>query len=476
MKLKHYILAFAAAVFAMATGTSCQDEVTSIGSSLTTGEVSIMADSLVTELESKSVYLENFDGRNITKLLGRINVPEYGSLKCSFVSQMMCATSMNIPDSITVDRIDSLRLVLSVPVGSLTGDSLAPQQLKVYRLNKQLPADLTSTFNPEGYYDASAPIGTKSYTVSNITRGDSAMKNSIWVRIPVEMPLALGKEIFTMYRNNDPVLQWPSTFNQFFPGIYVEQNFGNGCIANITKAEFYTYWHRTATKNVLQPDSTYAPVQYTVRDSVCLMAYQPEVLASNVIDYEISDYIKGLVASNQQVITTPGGYVVNMKFPVKMLIDRYRSSGSSLAVVSSLRFELPAEAISNDYGLRVAPNLLMIKKSEYEEFFAENKVPDGKTSFYAAYDTDTESYHFNAMRSYFISMLEKYDNGEDIDGEESEFILVPVSVQTENVNDYYGNTTTYVTRCQSYIEKPTMTLLHTDRAVIMFTYSNQSLE
>lgn len=475
MKLKHYILSAVAAVAACGA-TSCQDDMSNIGGSLSQGEITIWVDSIETSLDSKSVYLENYDSRNITKLLGRINVPEYGSLDCSFVSQMMCATSMNVPDTITPDLVDSLRLVLSVPVGSLTGDSLAPQQLKVYRLKKQLPADISSTFNPEGYYDESTLLGTKSYTVSNITRGDSAMKNAATVRIPVDMPLELGREIFTMYRNEDPVFQWPSTFNKFFPGIYVEQNFGNGCIANVIKSEFYTYWHYNSTKYEMQPDSTYAYVSYVKRDSVCLMAYQPEVLASNVIDFKISDYIKNLVDNGQKVITTPGGYSVETEFPVRMLIDRFRGTGSALSVVSSLQFELPAEAIANDYGLTVAPHLLMIKKSEYESFFADNKIPDGVTSFYAAYDADSESYHFNAMRSYFVKMLEKADSGETITDDDCEFMLVPVSVQTESSTNYDGSVSTYVTRCQWYIEKPTMTWLHTDKAVIKFVYSSQSLE
>lgn len=473
MKIKRLLTLCAGAALMLA---SCQDDVSTIGGSLTAGEVTITADSITVDISSECVYVDSFDGRNITKLLGRINVPEYGSLSCSFVSQLMSATQMNIPDSITASDVDSLRLVLSVPRGMLTGDSLAPQQLKVYRLTRQLPADISSTFNPEGYYDPSSPLGSRSYTVSNIAKGDSALKREAFVRIPVMMPLELGREFFNRYRENDAVFQWPASFNEYFPGIYVEQNFGNGCIANVSKAEMYTYWHRMGTKTELQPDSTYADVQYVQRDSICLMAYQPEVLASNVVEYKVSDYIKGLVADGGKVITTPGGYMVSLNFPVRMLIDQFRKSGSSLSLVSSLKFHIPAEVISNDYGLTVAPNLLMIKKSEYDDFFAQNKIPDGKTSFYAAYDSDSGTYQFNSMRTYFMNVLEADEKGELVEGGEAEFVLVPVSVKTESVTGYDGSVTTYVTRCQPYIEKPTMTLLHPERAVIMFTYSSQVLE
>lgn len=474
MKTKLHI----AALSIMAAGMmmSCQDEVSQIGSSLTTGEVTIMADTITAKLKSECIYLEKFDGRNITKLLGRINVPEYGSLNCSFVSQMMSATSMNIPDSITANDVDSLRLILSVQRGSLTGDSLAPQQLKVYALNKPLPADISSEFDPAGYYDPASPIGVKSYTVSNIAKGDSALKKEATIRIPVQLPLSLARKFFNQYREDPSVFQWPSTFNKYFPGIYVEQNFGNGCIANVTKSEMFTYWHHTKSKTVLQPDSTYVTEYYTVRDSICLMAYQPEVIASNIIDFKISDHIVDMVNEGKRVVTTPGGYIVNFRFPVKELIERYRESGTALSIVSSLKFEIPARSISNDYGLTVAPNMLMIKKSEFESFFAENKIPDSLTSFYAAYDSDDGTYKFNAMRSYFLNMLEAYDKGESVDGEESEFVLVPVSVLTESTNGYDGSTNTFVTRCQWFIERPTMTLLDTDNSKIYFTFSSQTID
>ena len=476
MLMKNKLHKAAALLISAVALISCQDDMSTIGGSLTTGEVTIMADTINARLDSECIYLENFDGRNITKLLGRINVPEYGSLNCSFVSQMLSATSMNIPDSITVNDVDSLRLVLSVPRGSLTGDSLAPQQLKVFALEKQLPSDINSTFNPAGYYNPSQPLGVKSYTVSNIAKGDSVLKNTASVRIPVMLPRELGQKIFTQYREDPSVFQWPSTFNQYFPGIYVEQNFGNGCIANVTRADMYTYWHRMASRKVMQEDSTYVTETYAVRDSICLMAYQPEVVASNVIDFKISDYITNLVDEGRQVLTSPGGYIVNFKFPVRELIERYYSTGSALTVVSSLKFEIPASAISNDYGLGVAPNLLMVKKSEFKEFFADNKIPDGISSFTAVYDADSGSYKFNSMRSYFMQMLEAYDKGETVDGEESEFVLVPVSVSSESSSNYDGSVTTYVTRCQWYIEKPSMTLLDTDNALIMFTFSSQSIE
>ncbi len=58
--------------------SSCQDDVSDIGGSLTKGEVTITVDSLETDMHASTVYYDSFDGRNVTKLLGRLRVPEYG--------------------------------------------------------------------------------------------------------------------------------------------------------------------------------------------------------------------------------------------------------------------------------------------------------------------------------------------------------------------------------------------------------------
>ena len=72
MNMKYLL---AAAVVSAGMFMSCDDDVSGIGGSLSQGEVTITVDSLVTEIPAASIRYESFDGRNTTKLLGRINVP-----------------------------------------------------------------------------------------------------------------------------------------------------------------------------------------------------------------------------------------------------------------------------------------------------------------------------------------------------------------------------------------------------------------
>lgn len=455
---------------------ACQDDTSTIGGSLASGEVTITVDSIETDLRGKAEWIDDFDSRTTTKLLGNLTIPEYGNLNCSFVTQMMSATKMNIPDSIPESDVDSIRLVMSIPRGALTGDSLAPQQLRVFRINKALPKDIDSKFDPAGYYDPSAVFATKSYTVSNISNNDTIFAKSAYVNIPMKLPNEFGLELFRKYRDNDPIFEWPATFNQWFPGLYVEQNFGNGCVANISSVRAYLYWHRKEKISVTVDSAKVEYRDVTRRDSVCLLASAPEVLSSNNIHYNPSARLQQLAAEGKSLVTSPGGYVTTFRFPVRQLLDRFLEADTELSVVSSLILKIPAVSVKNDYGMTPPNNLLMTTMDERESFFRENKIPDNVTSFYCTYDSDNKMYTFSSMREYLLKKLDEYRKDPTNFADDEVFCLQPVAVSTETVEQYYGQSVTYVTRVAPYLTSPTMVELDMEHAQILFTFSSQVLE
>ena len=474
MKIKFFGTALAA--LAASLMISCQDDLSEQGSSLVTGEVTITVDSLATFVPAHTVEYDAYDARSTTRLLGRINVPEYGSLSCSYLSQLYPSPVLGISDTVPEAYIDSMKLMVQVPRGSLTGDSLAPQQLKVYKLNKQLPAGITNEVNPLDYYNPSDPdalVGSSTYTLSNLSMNDTAFLKDPYVYAYVKIPREEAVKCVRAYRTKPELFQWPQTFAQSFPGLYVEQSFGNGCIGNVSGMGIYLYYR--VDKATSSKDETTGETVTTTkitRDSVCLFRSTPEVVSSNVIDLKLSDTLKGLKADGKSIITTPGGYYVNIDFPAQEIIDKYNQNSSQLTVVSSLSMEIPASEIKNDYGIGTAPYLLMVKKSERENFFNNNKVPDGVHSFYASYDAEKKSYTFNALRQYIIDLI---NSGKALTPEDIEFSLVPVNLTMET-QENYNQVIVYVTRCSNYLYKPTMTLLDTDNAIIDFTYSKQEIE
>ncbi|MBO4965013.1 MAG: DUF4270 family protein [Muribaculaceae bacterium] len=448
---------------------ACDDDISGIGNSISKGELTIHQDTLNLEVEARTVASPVIDGRSTKHLLGRLSSEQYGDLSGSFVAQMMAATSLAIPDSIDVNRIDSVKLIFSMPRGQFSGDSLAPQQMSVYRLTQQLPSGIQSNFNPDGYFDPSSPLARKVYTLSNISVSDTVTSKTENIRVGIKLPTDFGREIFNAYKNTPEVFQWPASFNKFFPGIYVTRTFGSGCIANVRKAEMMLYYHYLFDK-VENVDGTAVTKQIHLRDSVAVFATAPEVLSSNNISFTPSAALIDRINNGQHLIVSPAGYNVRFTFPAQSIIDKYNKDASELAVISNLTFSIPTQIIPNDLGINPAPYLLMVKTSEAEEFFNKNKVPDNLSSFYASYSSSDGKYNFLNLRSYIINLIEKGEvTAEDID-----FTLIPVNIETEAYTSG-GSTATTVTRCSPYIAKPTMVRLNMDRASIIFTFSSQQL-
>lgn len=481
--IKPFRLALPAAVLTLASlGVACDDETSKIGSSLTEGDIAISIDTLSFDLKAKSVPNNNYDARTGNLLLGNIDVPEYGKLSCSFVSRLMCATSLDaVPDSLrSPERVDSCKLVLYMSRGDLTGDSLTPQKVTAYNLTQQLPSDITNSFDPTGYYDPSSKLGAKSFTASYAGRVDSiamsspsasssgVLSNST-IAIDIDIPKEFGVKIFEDYEKNPEIFEWPSTFAKYYPGLFVEPSFGKGCVSNIWAVDLTVfYWYNNKVTTIEEKDTTitweHAPAYVTPLMSA------PEVLSSNNIKYEVSDYLKNLVSDGKSVVTTPGGYNVEFKFPAEDILEHYRKDSHNLSLISELILSIPAETIDNDYGIGAPPTLMLIKTSELKNFFTDNKIPDNISSFTAEYDSTNKRYRFSSMRSYIIDLLNKTD----ISDEDVEFTILPISLTTEN--NSYNTTVTYITKCTPYTIKPTMVRLDTDEAEVVFTFSSQIID
>ncbi|MCH5240882.1 MAG: hypothetical protein J1F67_00445 [Muribaculaceae bacterium] len=474
MKLSKYsgILLLIGFIAAM---TACEDETTTIGSSITTGEVTINVDTFYFNLQGKAVPISSFDSKTGNLMIGSINTSEYGSLNCSFVTRLMCVPKLDVADSLlSIDRVDSCKLILGAERSDIVGDSLAPQKLSVYTLTKQLPSDINNLFNPEGYYDPANPLASKSYTLSEISRTDSAFYNNSFVDLSVDLPVSFGKEIFKKYITDPEIFQWPQTMAEnFLPGLYVKSTFGKGCVANIVSAYIAVFYYNLEKTTTIQDSDTIVS-QTHVGNVTFPFTVSPEVLSSNNINYKPSQPVidKNALEDGQVVITTPGGYISSYIFPAAPLIERYKEKNSHLSTVNELFLYIPAEAFDSSSGISVAENLLMVKSSEYENFFANNKTPDNKTSFTGVYDPINERYYFTTMRSYFLDLLDK----DEITQEDLEFTIIPVEIETETQSSYYSNPTTYVKKCVPYTSKPTMTLLKTDEAMVTFSFSTQVIE
>lgn len=440
---------------------SCSDD--TIGTSLTGNTVGIVADSSFT-VSGNSVRNEVILTRTMTQLLGSINVENFGELKSDFVCQFLPATAIDTT-GVTADMIESIRLIMRSPLGGYTGDSVMPMRTNVYQLDKQLSAPLNSQFSPEGYYSENSLIGSTSYTATyngspNLTH--STVEKGSYRTIVATLPKSLAVNIFNEFKNNPETFQSPAKFNEFFPGIYVSNSYGSGRITKIDKT-FLLVNYKRHSKTTEGNDTI-------VRDSSSYATAAPEVITNNNITMKIADNIIEKVNQGEIILQAPLGYEARIHFPIDDIVHKFNSDLDRLKVINSLSFSIPVSTIPNEYNISVPQYILLVKTSEKDSFFANNKIPDNISSFYAAYNPTTKSYEFSGMRQFLLNAINS--STEEI-ADAADLTIIPVDVTSESSYDYYGSVVSTVTTISPAVSGPMICKLNLDKAKVKLVYSKK---
>ncbi len=436
---------------------SCSDG--SVGSSISQTNVEIVMDSSFT-LTGASVQSYKILSRTSTQLLGILNSDVYGEVSSDIVTQFMPAINLDTL-GVTPEYIDSIKLFFRIPLGGFTGDSLVPMRVNVYRLNKQLPDKITSDFNPEGYYSSNDILGSTSYSASALGLSDS-IQELTYRDVIVKLPREFGVDLYNKYKQSPETFATPDAFAKYFPGIYATTSYGSGRMMNINNTEM-TMYYRSKQALTAEKDTIYNLYN-------TYLAATPEVITNNNIHMKIAPSILDRVAKGEVIVQAPAALDATIEFPIQEIIDKFLGVGNTeLKVVNNLYFEIPASLITNTYGIKPPPNLLLVKTSEKDKFFDESKITDNKTSFYAVYDSSSKKYIFSEMRDYVLDIINN-KAGVATD-EDKKLTLTPVAIQSET-NSSTG--TSYITSITPYVASPVIVKLDLDKAKIKLTYSNQT--
>ena len=443
---------------------ACEDTST-IGSTITQEQVEIVIDSSFVDSSfinsAKTIVCDSIQSRTLTQLLGKINAEGYGFLESDIVTQFMPAGRIDT-SNVSADDIDSIKLLLQIPMGGYIGDSIVPMGLEIYQLKESLKAPIYSNYNPSGNYGEL--LGATTYSANALGLSDSISKlqyRTIYVNLPVE----LGQYFFNLYKKDPSIYSNPYSFAEEFKGIYIKNSYGSGRIMKITNAQVKLYYHKTVKMENTGKDSTY----YNVGN---YFAVTPEIITNNNITYKMSPQLESMIQNGDNLLIAPTGTNVEIKFPTKNIIEFYKDKNKTggISIINSLTFEIPVSKIKNNYNITPPPYVLLIKKSNVTDFFKKNEVTDNENSFYATYNSAKNCYQFSDMRSYIINMINK----EEITNEDSEFVIIPVSVNIETTSSSYSSAV-YLKDIVPYVEMPAMAKLDLSNAKIKFTFSKQTL-
>lgn len=441
--------------------TACDNEVNNIGGSLVNDNLEIDIDSTFV-VEGKSIENLRIQSRTVTQLLGSISSKEYGTFSSEYITQFMCANKIDTV-GVSAEDIDSLIVVLNIPKGDIVGDSLIPMGLEIYPLTKQLPSPIYSDFNPEGYYDASKKLSSQIYKCNVAGENDTVKayeSRYVYAKLPVE----IGRELFRKYKQNPELYSNPEDFTNVFPGIFVKNSYGSGRVMRITQTSMRMYYSKH-TKTTADKDTVISNVGY-------YFATKPEVVTDNLIDYTMSENLKKKIDNGDNIIVAPAGRDLEITFPALDVVKAYRERAGKVAVLNALTFKIPVNAIENDYEIAPPTNIMMILSKDKDNFFIENKLADGVTSFVAEYNSTTGYYEFTGLRNYMLDLLKK----DEIKPEDYTFVITPVSLvttQEASTSYYYYSTQEKVNAVVPYISSPAMAELDLKNSKITLTFSRQ---
>ncbi|MDR3251096.1 MAG: DUF4270 domain-containing protein, partial [Tannerella sp.] len=324
------------------------------------------------QMKASTIRLDSVYAKSTNCLLGEMYDPVYGTVKADFICQFYCEEGFKFPRTPYGGRIDSVELLVFYEYASCFGDTLTPMQVTVYPIDKPLKKNFYTNDNPESYSDMNHPLGATSYTVRDLSVSDSIRNlDSYTPFIRVKMPVALGQKIYDETVNNPSSFDTQSSFNEFFPGVYITTTFGSGSIImsqgeNVSMRMFYNY---AETDSEGQDSLVLAAQWFTVSKEVTqINRFSNSLLDDLLVENATHTYIKA-----------PSGVCTRLVLPTKEISQNVDIQDRFINNFTLNLKYLPEEERSFAYTPPV--HLLLLPEDSVKAFFEGGKIEDSRTSF-----------------------------------------------------------------------------------------------
>lgn len=325
-------------------------------------------------------------------------------------------------------KIDSTQYIIRYD-DDFWGDSTALQAVQVYELNQGLDAEKYYTnVKPSEFCDESILLGEANYQI----------KNSREINIPLSEEF--GNRIAGFYMEKKGASQ--KDFNDFFKGVYVKHAFNEGTILKVTVSGILIYYHYDADlvttvegrDTVVTTESLLATHKVNPLVTSFFLSGNKSVKRANAIQHEDwAETVQRLQSKDgENTFTyTPAGVYTEVSIPFEEIMDSVKLHATDTTKVkfNSVRLVLHRQAMNNKYAY--SGQLLLIEKDSLENFFFNNCMPDGITSFTCSLDSKNDLYAFNLTKP-----IQNRLNGEGKTFP-NKMVIVPVERQTVNSIYYY---------------------------------------
>lgn len=408
---------------------ACDDNTGSLGNSIIPGADSIEVKIQSYQATTRSIKVDSVLGRTGKVYLGRFSDPETGSmLEADFIAQFNCAEGGNVfPENIIGDTI-AYRTELRLFFTSFFGDSTNTMTAEVYDLEHTLEEGVRYYTNTDfaRYYDTeSKPIAQQVYTAIDYSIDEDELEDpEHYANVCIPLPTEIGTSIIKKYREHPEYFANASNFiNNVCKGYYVKCSQGDGTVLYVDQVSLNVYFQ-------IDSDSLF----------VTQFAGSQEVLQTNRFS---TQKVEHLIDDNTcTYLKTPAGIFTEVTLP----IDDMTAEGDSInsAKITFTRYN--SETTSR-YEFGIPKMLLMVRKSDLNQFFEKNKLTDNVTSYYTTFDATYNHYEYtniarliihcaNERQAWLVANPDK--NEEDYAKAYPDWdkvMLVPVTTITDSKNN-----------------------------------------
>lgn len=412
---------------------ACNDAtINDMGSSIQPASDKIVVSSETFGVISENYFVPYMYARQDSFLLGTFYDEKYGTTHADIFAQVEPPLHHVYPPNTTPDSI-----ILVLYYRKFFGDRYSPMNVSVYEMNKatfEYSKAYPTNIDPNDYVnraDNSLLVGQKTFSPV-----DAQMK-----RDSTYITIKLSNDFLNRFTNIDAdTYSSEEKFLKFFKGLFITSDFGAASMLYVKQIDLEYYHHysyiREDIKNVHGQDST-----ETV-NSVITFAANKSVRQVNRFLHPDTTAIKNkLAAASPQVhyLSSPANIYTRVKLPLKTMQQRLENNSLRLSI-NSAKLRVDIGEINTDKLAQPFPsNILLIKESEYNNFFEKRALPSNSTAIIGtySYEKNNDTGEIEYFYSFDIANLitnefknAKLSNSSSLSDELS-FLLVPVRAASD---------------------------------------------
>ena len=434
MRTKGFVFCFLLAVINMA----CDDTISRVGLGIQPEEDKVNVFDTMVYVEARTILVDSLYAKTVNGFLGELYDPSYGVIKSSYICQYYPAVGFPYLDSIVDNKIDSV--ILNIGYYSFFGDSLAPMEVTVYPVVKELGNHYYTNTDPTIFCDMDRPMAKYGYTARNLNISYEELQNLYYYyNITIPLPVKFGQDYLDKILDGE--LKTTKEFLDFFPGTYLTTTFGTGSLLPVDRTTIVLYYTRkTMLKDVDGNDS----LAFKVSNAVFTVT--KEIIQFNRFENKNPAFLSE-DNPDKTYLKSPAGVFTEITIPIREIakgVGKKKFSSVKLSLKAYLKdewqysYQFPgmqnsAVPIDGSGESGYSSKLLLIEPDSLINFFEyKRERADNKTTFTTQFNSSTYSYDFDNIANIVQNAIDKAPDKDLI------LWLIPVLTTGIEQKDSYG--------------------------------------